>query len=181
MLPPDTDRRDVQGGAGEGIEEAHGVSPASMPTTRDFRADLSQPFPAIVISAIFHTSLLSRLRHPLASDRKHTINTVSTLDFLRDLVSAIPDPVVSEPKPSSSRPRRNTIDADPSAPKRKRTRKVKSGGAGEGEAEGEAEGEEAEPAGLPDIGTWKKDMSGAGGTGENGAGLYDNYEDEDDY
>ncbi|WWC63127.1 uncharacterized protein I303_105727 [Kwoniella dejecticola CBS 10117] len=35
---------------------------------------------------------------------------------------------------------------------------------------------------LPNIGTWKKDFSGTGGTGENGRGLYDDYEeDEDDY
>ncbi|WWC71722.1 uncharacterized protein I206_105680 [Kwoniella pini CBS 10737] len=35
---------------------------------------------------------------------------------------------------------------------------------------------------LPNIGTWKSDFSGTGGTGENGRGLYDDYEeDEDDY
>jgi hypothetical protein len=130
---------------------------------------------------IFGCLLPLRRLHPHLcpySRSKHTINTVQTLDFLRDLVSTIPDPILSEAKPTS-RPRRPT-DAEPSAPRKKRTRKVKqeSSGAAEGDGEGEAEGETAEP--LPDIGTWKRDMSGGGGTGEGGKGLYDDYEVEDD-
>ena len=34
--------------------------------------------------------------------------------------------------------------------------------------------------GLPQIGTWKKDMEGGGGTGEGGRGMFDDYEEDDD-
>ena len=116
--------------------------------------------------------------------RKHTINTVPTLDFLRDLVSTIPDPIDAEPK-SSSRPRKSTLEGDQPAPRKRRTRKVKAEAGGNGNGNEEIEGAEpVEPVGLPDIGTWKKEMNGDGGTGEGGKGLYDDYEveeDEDDY
>ncbi|WVN90165.1 uncharacterized protein L203_105401 [Cryptococcus depauperatus CBS 7841] len=39
-----------------------------------------------------------------------------------------------------------------------------------------------ESKGNPVIGSWKKDMTGGGGTGEDGRGMFDDYEeDEDDY
>ena len=41
---------------------------------------------------------------------------------------------------------------------------------------------ETKVAGLPNIGTWKRDMTGGGGSGEGGRGMYDDYDvDEDDY
>jgi len=36
------------------------------------------------------------------------------------------------------------------------------------------------PDTMPDIGTWKRDMSGGGGTGEGGRGMFDDYEDDDE-
>ncbi|WWC90856.1 uncharacterized protein L201_005793 [Kwoniella dendrophila CBS 6074] len=42
--------------------------------------------------------------------------------------------------------------------------------------------QETTPNNLPNIGTWRKDFTGTGGTGENGRGIFDDYEeDEDDY
>ncbi|RXK40237.1 hypothetical protein M231_02511 [Tremella mesenterica] len=41
---------------------------------------------------------------------------------------------------------------------------------------------DSQPAGLPQLGTWKRDMEGTGGSGEGGRGMFDDYEeDEDDY
>ena len=39
---------------------------------------------------------------------------------------------------------------------------------------------DSKPTGLPDIGTWKRDMTGGGGTGEGGRGMYDDYDVDDD-
>ena len=39
---------------------------------------------------------------------------------------------------------------------------------------------ETKPGQMPDIGTWKRDMSGGGGTGEGGRGMFDDYEDDDE-
>ena len=117
--------------------------------------------------------------------RKQTINTVPTLDFLRDLVSTIPDPIEAQPKTPSSRPRRSTLEGDQPAPRNRRTKKVKTEGGSNGNGDVETEAAEpVEPVRLPDVGTWKKEMDGDGGTGEGGKGLYDDYEveeDEDDY
>jgi len=119
---------------------------------------------------------------------KQTINTVPTLDFLRDLVSAIPDPIIAEPKPSNTKHRNTTTIASTPRPKRARKSRTKPSSEGEGEGDGRGDGDrvegeaEAEPTILPDTGTWKTDMEGEGGTGQDGKGFYDDYEeDEDDY
>lgn len=39
---------------------------------------------------------------------------------------------------------------------------------------------ETKVGGLPDIGTWKRDMTGGGGSGEGGRGMYDDYDVDDD-
>jgi len=94
--------------------------------------------------------------------RKQTINTNETFDFLREIVQSIPDPTEAEQSSSS-------------APRKPRTKKA-------GGSNIEVEVPESKPDNMPDIGTWKKDMSGGGGTGEGGRGMFDDYEDdEEDY
>jgi hypothetical protein len=40
----------------------------------------------------------------------------------------------------------------------------------------------AAPGTLPNLGTWRRDPEGGGGTGPGGRGMFDDYEeDEDDY
>lgn len=65
---------------------------------------------------------------------------------------------------------------------RKRTKK-EPGEPGEGEYHPETSfANVANPNYLPNIGTWKKEAEGGGGSGEGGRGMFDDYEDdEDDY
>ncbi|WWD18934.1 hypothetical protein CI109_103390 [Kwoniella shandongensis] len=114
---------------------------------------------------------------------KHMINTNPTFDFLREIVDPIPDPVVAEPKAGPSKPRKvseSNGGAGGAGPTKRRSKKDQ-----DVKAEGGGDGNEAPPpttAQLPLIGTWKRDMSGGGGTGEGGRGMFDDYEeDEDDY
>jgi hypothetical protein len=100
----------------------------------------------------------------LLTSRKQTINTNETFDFLREIVQSIPDPTEAE-------------QSSTSAPRKPRKKAQAQGGSNM-----EVEVPESKPDHMPDIGTWKKDMSGGGGTGEGGRGMFDDYEDdEEDY
>ncbi|WRT68248.1 uncharacterized protein IL334_005224 [Kwoniella shivajii] len=119
---------------------------------------------------------------------KHMINSNPTFDFLREVVESIPDPIISESssKPGPSKPRKvsnpNPNLNDPSsgggAP-RKRMKRDQNGVVHQVQ-EGDAGIPNANI--LPNIGTWKREFTGSGGTGENGRGIFDDYEeDEEDY
>ncbi|WVQ68165.1 uncharacterized protein L199_006371 [Kwoniella botswanensis] len=125
---------------------------------------------------------------------KHMINSNPTFDFLREIVEAIPDPIVAEPKAGPSKPRKvsnpNPNPTDPLGggvgPVKRRTKKDKDGNGHGGQQELYMAQQPPAPApnpnSLPNIGTWKRDFTGTGGTGENGRGIFDDYEeDEDDY
>ncbi|KAK8854917.1 hypothetical protein IAR55_003656 [Kwoniella newhampshirensis] len=123
---------------------------------------------------------------------KNMINTNPTLDFLREIVDPIPDPVIAEPKAGPSKLRKVSesnggagAGAGAAGPTKRRSKKDQDGNGRVKEegGEGSYEGNDAPPpAKLPMIGTWKRDMSGGGGTGEGGRGMFDDYEeDEDDY
>ncbi|WWD02479.1 hypothetical protein V865_000519 [Kwoniella europaea PYCC6329] len=125
---------------------------------------------------------------------KHMINSNPTFDFLREIVESIPDPIVSEPKAGPSKPRKvsnpnpNTYDplGGGGGPVKRRTKKDKDGNGNGGQQEMYMAQQPPAPAlnpnSLPNIGTWKRDFTGTGGTGENGRGIFDDYEeDEDDY
>jgi hypothetical protein len=128
---------------------------------------------------------------------KATINATPSFDFLRDIVSAIPDPTVAEPRagPSTSTatrgPRKpsDPFGGDGGGPvtKKPRGRKPKKEKDMEGNGHDEAgmpyPGEAVDQAAqgsLPMLGTWRRDMEGGGGTGPGGRGMYDDYEDDDD-
>lgn len=112
--------------------------------------------------------------------RKQTINTNETFDFLREIVATIPDPTEA-PLPSTSHAGAGTGLGRP-------RKQPTSGGVGGRKPKNEREDPyapyvpETKPAVLPDISTWKRDMTGGGGTGEGGRGMYDDYDvDEDDF
>ncbi|KAK4687957.1 Dr1-associated corepressor, partial [Tremellales sp. Uapishka_1] len=88
---------------------------------------------------------------------KAAINANESLDFLRDIVAAVPDPV--ESKPTTTKTRK---EKDPTAEPKKR----KSKNGVKGEVEREAADLTPPPVGgsLPQIGTWKKEAEGEGGT-----------------
>jgi hypothetical protein len=128
---------------------------------------------------------------------KATINATPSFDFLRDIVSAIPDPTIAESRagPSTSTaargPRKPSDpfggDGGGPASKKPRARKPKKEKEMEGNGHDEAgmpyAGEAVDQAAqgsLPMLGTWRRDMEGGGGTGPGGRGMYDDYEDDDD-
>ncbi|WVW85808.1 hypothetical protein I302_107846 [Kwoniella bestiolae CBS 10118] len=118
---------------------------------------------------------------------KHMINSNPTFDFLRDLVETIPDPVIAEPKAGPSKQRKVSA-SNPNDPAggasgvKKRSKKDQQQhqhGYGQQEA---LSAPAPNPNSLPNIGTWKRDFEGGGGSGEGGRGIFDDYEeDEDDY
>ncbi|GFZ49347.1 DNA polymerase II subunit C [Saitozyma sp. JCM 24511] len=128
---------------------------------------------------------------------KATINATPSFDFLRDIVSTIPDPTVAEPRagPSTSTatrgPRKPSDpfggDGGVPATKKPRGRKPKKETEMEGNGYDEAgmpypgqAVEQTAQGSLPMLGTWRRDMEGGGGTGPGGRGMYDDYEDDDD-
>jgi hypothetical protein len=103
-------------------------------------------------------------------DRKQTINTNETFDFLREIVSSIPDPTESEPTSTS---------AAAAGPSKRKPRSTAKAGRSITTAQ-ESQIPDVKPGYMPDVGTWKKDMEGGGGTGEGGRGMFDDYEDDDE-
>jgi hypothetical protein len=104
--------------------------------------------------------------------RKTTINQNDTFDFLREIVSTIPDPTESETPTQGGRKPRAKAQSQSQSQSHSRPG-TSAAGAGYG-------GEtipESKPESMPDIGTWKKE----GGTGEGGRGMFDDYEDDEDY
>lgn len=98
------------------------------------------------------------------------IDKSDQFDFLRELVETVPDP--QEPKTPASR-RKSSATGEGATPKQRRTA-----------ARAPAKKEEVPaPGTLPAIGTWQRDATGGGGSGEDGKGMFDDYEDDnyDDY
>jgi len=102
------------------------------------------------------------------------IDKSDQFDFLRELVEGIPDPVEKAP------PQRRKSVAGAAAEGTTPRRKAAAAAAAKLE---EAKDEVPPPGSLPAIGTWKRDAVGGGGTGEDGKGMFDDYEDDnyDDY
>ncbi|ORY35393.1 histone-fold-containing protein [Naematelia encephala] len=127
---------------------------------------------------------------------KQTINTHETLDFLRPLVSTISDPAPNQSTEQGnggpSKPRKTPTTTSTSiptdAPKRGRKRKSDGGGGSKGIKNSGSTSPPTLPpppggsggGKLPEIGTWKREFEGGGGSGEGGRGLFDDYDAEDD-
>jgi hypothetical protein len=102
--------------------------------------------------------------------RKTTINQNDTFDFLREIVSTIPDPTESETPTQGGRKPRAKAQSQSHSHSRPGT-------SGAGAGYGGETIPESKPESMPDIGTWKKE----GGRGVGGRGMFDDYEDDEDY
>ncbi|TXT10795.1 hypothetical protein VHUM_02300 [Vanrija humicola] len=103
---------------------------------------------------------------------KAMIDKSDQFDFLRELVEGVPDP---GEKAGPAKRKASTAGGDGVAA----TPRRKSAAAKVAEAKKE---DVPPPGSLPAIGTWKRDASGEGGTGEGGKGMFDDYDDDyDDY
>ena len=116
--------------------------------------------------------LPGHLRHLMC--RKATINRLETFDFLRPLVASVPEPAADDP----DRAKRKSSKAGHSNDGSNKTR----GATGSKGRASRKVPPEANAGSLPMIGTWKKEEEGGVGSGQDGRGLYDDYEeDEEDY
>ncbi|ORX38655.1 histone-fold-containing protein [Kockovaella imperatae] len=115
---------------------------------------------------------------------KSTVTSQPNFDFLLPLVQNIADPVQAggghNGEGGAQRQRRASRPGKRKAVKEEGDEDEYGRGGASGSGSVPAPGDASKT--LPQIGTWKREMEGAGGTGEGGRGMYDDYEaDEDDY
>ena len=137
---------------------------------------------ALPLHALYRNQLYRRLTRIMVLPRqmqfmlnysKSTIMSLESFDFLRPLVASIPEPASEDAKPppqrKASRSNAGALSSRGGAKRKDQPGAVKQ----------EVSVPEAGADSLPSIGTWRRDEGG--GSGEGGRGLYDDYEDDEDY